>query len=726
MTPGKGPAQGGAMDVARMGPADAAPSTMTTARVSGPKAAIAPRRPAVSQGLVRGLQWAIAVIAVVAAIVGAIPFDADGSHLVRLGRWLVRELVPGVVTFAVVGLIVLRSPKARAVGWVMLSSAAAWGLSVLCAGLYIQPYDYRFARNPDVQEMSGILSSVGFYLIFIVLPQVFPDGLLRGWLWRSLLVSHLVLYLFAQGYVVWLFWPDSYPRPSSFDIFTLAENATNLWWYTGVAVVTAVFVARLRRGPRLARQQVAPFATVWLLSALAGELRYQGPEVPESTLAYMTDWLLPVAFAIVIGITATRVGLWDTRLVVRRFAVYAVMVGGLTVVFAGVYFAMLLALSSRAVNARYRWVALLVAAIAVLAAEPMRRRARTVLEHRLLGDRSEPLRSLARLDALSAGKADEPAIYQMITATVAEAVRAPGVSLALHQAPMITVVACTAAEPEDPLVLALLHRGERLGELRVAARTPGEPYGRGDRELLDQLSSQAAALVYGLRRDTDIDALRREAMEALVAQRMELGRDLHDGLGPLLAGAGLTADALRRGMSAGSSDADEAARLAVRLRTAASEVRRISHDLQPSGELPHLSSVILDYAGSVRGPGSPHIDVVLGDSVDEQLSAATELGLSRVALEAITNVIRHAHARRLEISLRRVGAELELTVTDDGVGLAQPYVSGIGVTSMRSRVQALGGTFELARRDGGGTVLMARVPLPTETVRTVVPAAEPR
>ena len=86
--------------------------------------------------LVRGLHWAIAVIAVVAAIVGAIPFNADGSHLVRLGRWLVRELVPGVVTFAVVGLIVLRSPKARAVGWVMLSSAAAWGLSVLCAGLY--------------------------------------------------------------------------------------------------------------------------------------------------------------------------------------------------------------------------------------------------------------------------------------------------------------------------------------------------------------------------------------------------------------------------------------------------------------------------------------------------------------------------------------------------------------------------------------------------------------
>ena len=46
-------------------------------------------------------------------------------------------------------------------------------------------------------------------------------------------------------------------------------------------------------------------------------------------------------------------------------------------------------------------------------------------------------------------------------------------------------------------------------------------------------------------------------------------------------------------------------------------------------------------------------------------------------------------------------------MTDDGVGIAQPYVSGIGITSMRSRVQALGGTFELTPRPGGGTILLA-------------------
>ena len=65
--------------------------------------------------------------------------------------------------------------------------------------------------------------------------------------------------------------------------------------------------------------------------------------------------------------------------------------------------------------------------------------------------------------------------------------------------------------------------------------------------------------------------------------------------------------------------------------------------------------------------------------------------------------MRHAHATSGDITLRRREHELELVVTDDGVGIAQPYVSGIGITSMRSRVQALGGTFELTPRPGGGT-----------------------
>jgi signal transduction histidine kinase len=98
-------------------------------------------------------------------------------------------------------------------------------------------------------------------------------------------------------------------------------------------------------------------------------------------------------------------------------------------------------------------------------------------------------------------------------------------------------------------VLPLVYRGERLGEMRVSTRTPGEPYGRVDRALLDQLANETSALVYALRRDTELQSTRRQALETVAEERARLGRDLHDGIAPLLAGAGLTAEALRKGMT---------------------------------------------------------------------------------------------------------------------------------------------------------------------------------
>ena len=82
-----------------------------------------------------------------------------------------------------------------------------------------------------------------------------------------------------------------------------------------------------------------------------------------------------------------------------------------------------------------------------------------------------------------------------------------------------------------------------------------------------------------------------------------------------------------------------------------------------------------------------------------------------MALEALNNVVRHAHAKQCEVTVTLASGELVLRVVDDGVGLGQPYVSGIGITSMRSRVQALGGTFDLGPAPDGGTLLQARIPV---------------
>jgi hypothetical protein len=145
----------------------------------------------------------------------------------------------------------------------------------------------------------------------------------------------------------------------------------------------------------------------------------------------------------------------------------------LTALFVGVYFAVLAALSGGIVAVRYRWVAVAVATIAVVAAEPVRRRIQIWLERRFLGERGDPLRVLARLHAtLSNGNEDESTAYATITRTVATAVRSPAVALALQRGPQIETVSVTGTEQDPALVLPLVYRGERMGEMRVSTRTP--------------------------------------------------------------------------------------------------------------------------------------------------------------------------------------------------------------------------------------------------------------
>jgi len=264
-------------------------------------------------------------------------------------------------------------------------------------------------------------------------------------------------------------------------------------------------------------------------------------------------------------------------------------------------------------------------------------------------------------------------------------------------------------EQNAALVLPLVYRGERLGEMRVGPRTPGEPYGRVDRAPLDQLATETSAL-YALRRDNELQSTRRRALETSAEERAQLGRDLHDGIAPLLAGAGLTAEALRKGMPPGTADEQDAERLAARLRNAATEIRRLAHELQPAPvEDRGLEAALADYIATLDGPDMPHVR--LRAELAGSLPAAVTQGAYMVVLEALNNVVRHAYAEHCDVTVTLASGELVLRVADDGVGLAQPYVSGIGVTSMRSRVQALGGAFALGPAPDAGTLLQARIPV---------------
>jgi signal transduction histidine kinase len=92
------------------------------------------------------------------------------------------------------------------------------------------------------------------------------------------------------------------------------------------------------------------------------------------------------------------------------------------------------------------------------------------------------------------------------------------------------------------------------------------------------------------------------------------------------------------------------------------------------------------------------------------LPAAVEVAAYRIALEALTNVIRHAEAAHCWIQFRANG-DLQVEVTDDGRGLPSHPRPGVGLHSMRERATELGGDLVVERRSSGGTRLLARLPL---------------
>ena len=97
--------------------------------------------------------------------------------------------------------------------------------------------------------------------------------------------------------------------------------------------------------------------------------------------------------------------------------------------------------------------------------------------------------------------------------------------------------------------------------------------------------------------------------------------------------------------------------------------------------------------------------------VTRKLPAAVEVAAYRIGSEAMTNAVRHAGAGRCSVRLVGGAGELTVIVEDDGEGLRSARGDGIGLASMHERAAELGGECRVEPRDGGGTRIVARLPL---------------
>ncbi|HTX09208.1 MAG TPA: GAF domain-containing sensor histidine kinase [Solirubrobacteraceae bacterium] len=277
-------------------------------------------------------------------------------------------------------------------------------------------------------------------------------------------------------------------------------------------------------------------------------------------------------------------------------------------------------------------------------------------------------------------------------------------------------------EAHSALLVPMRHRGNGLGVL--AAFDQGQDAGAftpEDEQLLRTFAASAAQAV-ALNRSVEADRL-RSTITAADAERSRWARELHDQTLQSLGG-------LRVALSSVLGRGDEATKDAA-IRQAIEDIeleianlRGIITDLRPSmlddlGLMPAIEALLdrrRDAGLEVVG------ELALGEvaSRDGGLDRQLETTIYRLVQESLTNVVKHAHASRVRVSLAAIDGEVKIEVQDNGVGFEPgERTGGFGLAGMRERVYLAGGTIELESSENG-TLVRVRLPQRTNAAASVV------
>lgn len=241
------------------------------------------------------------------------------------------------------------------------------------------------------------------------------------------------------------------------------------------------------------------------------------------------------------------------------------------------------------------------------------------------------------------------------------------------------------------LGLGLLHYRQRLGRQQHSLHA----------QHLSQLAQEKALQVA------------QAVLEGQEEERTRVARDLHDGLGGLLATVRLYLGSACAQPHLPPAAAQLVAQSLTHLDNAIGELRRVARHLMPEAILTFgLARALEDLCEAARQPGGPHVQLQLY-GLAERLPLPTEAALYRMAQELLTNVHRHAQAQQVLVQVMRHPGALHLVVEDDGQGFEPcQQQAGVGLRSVRARAGYLGGTLEVQSAPGRGTTVSFELALP--------------
>ncbi len=674
--------------------------------------------------LAQPLAWSLAALSVMLAVTGLAgillaPVQSDSQGWLPPHLWFSPL---STVTFALVGALVASRQPRNPIGWICSTVAVLTGLTIFAFG-------YRMAGQSGRVTLPGIefarwldtwiwIPATLLPITFLLL--LFPDGRLPSARWRPIGWSAgLGLAAYTLGIALHPHPPTELnPAPNPFGIpaataaLDLLVTVANILIAVGTVGSVAALVIRFRRSHGTERAQLKWLAYAGVVALLVNIVIYAWyvarPDDPlafELTIIGITAAL--VAIALAAGLAILRHRLYDIDLVINRTLVY----GALTAAVAGVY---VLVVGGLGVLLQARGslvLSLLGVGLVAIVAQPVRDRLQRAVNRLMYGQRDDPYAVLSRLgQRLEATLAPE-SVLPAIVESIAQTLKLPYAAIALKNNDQLEIAAAYGLPTRDPLPLPLTYQAEAVGQLLVAPRAPGEAFTPAEQRLLEDIAHQAGVAAHAVRLTADLQRSRERLVTAREEERRRLRRDLHDGLGPALASLTLKLDAARNLLVRDPAATNALLlELKTQTQTAIADIRRLVYDLRPPAldELGLVSAIREHAARDVSATGL-HVSVEAPDHLPP-LPAAVEVAAYRIALEAMTNVVRHAHARQCVIRLSLADA-LQLEIMDDGLGLAADHPAGVGLHSMRERAAELGGTCVIGPGPGGGTRVVARLPL---------------
>jgi signal transduction histidine kinase len=619
------------------------------------------------------------------------------------GHLLLTALV--AISWATAGSLIVSNQSRNLVGWLMLASAvliATEGSSFVYVLLGASGYQ-ALPAVPVVARIGSLLIPIAATLNITFLPLLFPDGRLpsAGWRWPAVGIGLVVVAALTS---LALTGEGSLTRSFSIPVSLSA------------AVCVGSLIVRLVRAAGEQRRQLQ-----WLVFALAlnalifvvvlpGQFLFHLPISTTTGAAFQQGGTLLIAAAIAIAVLKYR--LYDIDLVIRWTLVYGVLVAGIGAAYLALAALLGLVLARQAQPFAAVASAVLVAAVF----GPLRDRLRRWVDRLVYGERHDPAGVFARVGAGFERFDEAEALLPELVEIIARSLRLDYVSMEVARAGGPAMAASFGSQADRaPLLFPLRFQGVEVGKLRLSPRRH-EQLSKSDTSMLRELAPHIALACHAVTVMDELAGSRADLVSAREEERRRLGRNLHDGLGPSLAAMVLQLEALGE-----MSDGDHrdlrprVARLGERAKTMVAEVREMAYSLRPApleqlGLVAALRERALDFSTANGSHGGLQVRVECASDLS-RLPAGVEVAAYRVAVEALTNAARHASARTCSVRLSLDKRSLELEVVDDGIGILGEQRSGVGIASMRERAAELGGRFTIGGAPGGGTRVVAVLPL---------------